>query len=149
MRNIRFYFYEKSFESRKMHRCKSIKFLWKFNSDSRNIKLALGKKNISKRIFGCISLHEALVLKGPPWRASELGSMVFHGRGEIDEERLQRPPRPNREGVPWLTPYRENHGTSGDTPVALLRGIESDERSRKFTLASRHSSTNVCHVNLA
>lgn len=70
------------------------------NSDGCDIKLVLGKKNISKRIFGCISLHEAVALKGPPWRASELGSMVFHGRGEIDEERLRRPPRPNREGVP-------------------------------------------------
>lgn len=28
------------------------------------------EKNISKRIFGYISLHEVLVLKGPPWRAS-------------------------------------------------------------------------------
>ncbi|OAD51989.1 hypothetical protein WN48_03541 [Eufriesea mexicana] len=47
------------------------------------------------------------------------------------------------------SPHTENHGTGGDTPVALLRGIESDEPPYKFTLAFRHSSTNVCHVNLA
>lgn len=54
-------------------------------------------------IFRYISLHQGLGIK----RTTLVSPMVYHSRGEIDEERLQRPPRPNREGVPWLTPYRE------------------------------------------
>lgn len=44
----------------------------------------------------CISLHRGLSIK----KTTLVSSMVYHSRGEIDEERLQRPPRPNREGVP-------------------------------------------------